>query len=128
MTMVTTGSADLVNSVVNNRERETMCNICIDETATAFVFPQEDEDIQTWMDRLQSHDHLVMAMMRHTDEGLEQIAKSYRLQGFTHQEHRSHTHRESRPFFNILYIRDLVFVTYGDIFARAMDWENEPHV
>lgn len=117
-----------------------MCNICIDEEKTLFVFPQEDEEPREWLERLQNHDSLALAMMRHTDDGLIKIAESYRLQGFTHQEHQfytprpsdtehqTHTHPESRPFFNVLYLRDLVFITYGDIFARAMGWENEPHV
>ena len=105
-----------------------MCNICIEDEQTIFVFPQENEELKTWLERLEQHEHLALAMMRHSDDGLTTIAESYRLQGFTHQEHRSHTHRDSRPFFNILYLRDLVFITYGELFARAMGWENEPHV
>jgi len=105
-----------------------MCNICIEDEQTIFVFPQENEELKTWLERLEQHEHLALAMMRHSDDGLTTIAESYRLQGFTHQEHRSHTHRDSRPFFNILYLRDLVFITYGELFARAMGWENELHV
>ena len=100
-----------------------MCNICHEETASQFVFPQENEDLQDWLDRLGEHDHLQLAMMFQPDDGLEEIARSYRLQGFTHLENRAHTHLDSRPFFNVLYLRDLVFITYGRLFATTMGWE-----
>lgn len=113
-----------------------MCNICIDDTRTIFVFPQDGEDLGDWLERLGEHDHLALAMMYHTDDGLEEIAKSYRLQGFTHQDHRAHVHRGSRlrtilgnkPYFNVLYLRDLVFITYGEMFQQDMGWSHENHV
>lgn len=105
-----------------------MCNICIDDTKKLFVFPQDKEPIDEWLERLGEHDHLSLAMMYHTDDGLKEIAKSYSLQGFTHQENTILVDSQSEPFFNVLYIRDLVFITYGKRFQLKMGWSHESHV
>ena len=39
-----------------------MCNICIEDEQTIFVFPQENEELKTWMERLEQHEHLALAM------------------------------------------------------------------
>jgi hypothetical protein len=106
-----------------------MCAICNEETKTLFVFPQEDEGLKEWMSRLSGHPHIVLVSMFHNDDALEQIAKSYDLQGFTYQDHIIGNDKgQMKPFFNVLFLRDLVFVTYGNEFAKSMGWEREAHV
>jgi hypothetical protein len=104
-----------------------MCTICIDDDVTTFVFPRDDETIDHWIERLVAHDGIAFAMMYHDDIGLEQIASSYQLQGFTHNAYKTIDDGKERPWFNVLLIRDLIFVTYGHVFAKMMGWETHRH-
>lgn len=106
-----------------------MCAICKQDTSTIFVFPQEDEGLKEWFDRMTSHDYIQLVTMFHNDDALEQIAKSYDLQGFTYQDHvMADESGKNKPFFNVLFLRDLLFITYGSRFAKAMGWNHEAHV
>jgi arginine deiminase len=106
-----------------------MCGICKETTSTIFVFPQEKEGLKEWFERMTNHNHIQLVCMFHNDDALEQIAKSYDLQGFTYQDHIIGNDKgQMKPFFNVLFLRDLVFVTYGTEFAKSMGWEHEAHV
>lgn len=105
-----------------------MCAICKEETSTIFVFPQQEESLTEWVSRLRNHDYIQLGFMSHSDENLVKIADSYDLQGFTYQDHVIMENGQTKPFFNVLFLRDLVFVTYGKRFAKSMGWEHESHV
>jgi hypothetical protein len=104
-----------------------MCTVCIDDGSSVFVFPQEPETIDKWLERIGAHEQLQLAYMFHSDHGLRTIAESYELQGFTYQSHFALENNKKRPWFNVLYIRDLVFVTYGEIFSRLQGWQRHIH-
>lgn len=97
----------------------------VSEPLGAFLFPQERESLPEWFERVRNHDGVELVTMFQGNDHLDIIAHSYDAQGFIHQAHRFTDGHVERPFFNILLIRDLMFVTYGREFEKAMGWGHE---
>jgi len=101
-----------------------MCFICSTDKGK-FVLKHDEETMQEWFDRLKHIDGIDLVMMNQTEANLALIRESYDVQGFVHKTYwlpQDHDQKPEIILLNVLLIGKIVFITYGERFAKLMRW------